>query len=279
MTWTILKMLKWTEEYFRKAEIASPRVDAEWLLADTLELKRVDLYVRFDQLLAPAELAEFKSKIRRRAKREPLAYIMGSAEFYGIPLKVEPSVLIPRPETEQMVENVVKRSPRSILDIGTGSGCIAIAVAKELPESAVAATEISASALTIARKNAADQGLGRISFYEADLFPPAGTFDTIVANPPYIAEGVLATLMPEVRDFEPTLALAAGTDGLDFYRRIIAGAPGFLNPNGYLILEMGDGQAERIRHLVEAGGSLTWVESKKDYNGIARIGISQKRIG
>ena len=273
-SWTVLKLLRWTADYFAGRGIDSPRLDAELLLADTLELDRVGLYLNFERPLQAGELADYREKVRRRAGREPLAYILGTAEFWSRPLKVTPAVLIPRPDTELLVEQALARldGAARVLDVGTGSGALAIALAHERPEFRVTAIDLSAAALAVAADNARANGVAeRIDFIQGDLAAlPAGPFDLVVANPPYIPHGDLATLMPEVRDFEPHLALDGGADGLDAYQALAGQAKRVLAAGGWLLVEVGIGQAAAVQQLF-AGVGLTEIFTARDLAGIDRV--------
>lgn len=272
--WTVLKVLKWTSGYLADRGVEGGRLDAELLLADLLQLDRVGLYLNFDRPLDGEELGRYRERVGRRARREPLQYILGQAEFWSLPFRVGPAVLVPRPDTEVLVEEALARAPKAerVLDVGTGSGAIAVALAHELPEALVTAIDISAAALELARQNAADNDVAaRIQFFEGDLnaLELAG-FDLVVANPPYIAEGELAALMPEVRDFEPRLALAGGADGLDAYRALARQASALLAAQGWLLVEIGAGQAEAVRALLSAAGLIN-LFCRDDYAGIPRV--------
>lgn len=279
--WTILKLLKWTEERFKKEGISSPRLEAEVLLAETLGLDRVGLYVNFDRPLEPAELSRYKEIVKRRLQREPLAYITGKKEFWSLTFKVTPDVLIPRPETETLIEEALKiastlekdRDPLKILEIGTGSGAIIIVLARELPSAHLVATDISEKALAIARENAFHHGVAeRIQFIKGDLFPANGqTYDLILTNPPYIPRRHVATLPPEVRIFEPPLAWDGGEDGLDFYRRILSQVDGYLKAQGWFLAEIGAGQEEEIKKIVKEIPSLDSPLFVPDLSGIKRV--------
>lgn len=273
-SWTVLKLLRWTADYFAGRGIDSPRLDAELLLADTLGLDRVGLYLNFERPLEGVELAAFREQVRRRAAREPLAYILGRAEFWSLPLKVAPAVLIPRADTELLVEEALKRlsGAARVLDVGTGSGALAIALAHERPECAVTAIDVSTAALAVAAENArANEVAERIGFMAGDLAAlPEGPFELIVSNPPYIPREDLAGLMPEVRDFEPRLALDGGTDGFDAYRALSRQAEATLAPGGWLLVEVGSGQAPAVRQLFIAAG-LSEVFVAQDLAGIERV--------
>jgi release factor glutamine methyltransferase len=257
-TWTVLKILQWTADYLSQKGVESGRRDAELLLCSTLDLDRVGLYLNYDRPLSPAELGVFREQVGRRARREPLQHILGRAEFWSLPFRVTPAVLIPRADTEVLVEEALKRlaGPCSILDVGTGSGAIAIALAHELPAAVVTAVDISAEALAVAAENArANSVEGRVVFHQVDLGAlPGGPYDLIVANPPYIPEGEIPELMPEVRVFEPHLALNGGGDGLECYRRLLPAAATCLKPGGWLLLEVGCGQAPQVLDLLRQSG-------------------------
>jgi release factor glutamine methyltransferase len=291
MDWTSLKLIQWTEAHFKKKGIPNPRLDAEYLLADCLDINRIDLYTQFNKPIQKTELACFRKSVERRAKREPLQYILGYTEFYGLPIKVTPDVLIPRPETELLVEEAIKvegqksKVESHILDIGTGSGCIAIALAKNLPDIKITATDRSAVALSIARENARlNNVVERIEFVEADLFPSgrgaassAPTYSLIVSNPPYIKAAELDQLQEEVRDWEPRFALDGGTDGLDVYRRIACDIVAYLTPGGIFIGEIGHDQEGAIQELFREQAWCESVEVKKDLAGHPRIVIAKNR--
>lgn len=272
--WDVLKVLTWTKGYLAEKGVENPRLEAEWMLCEALSLDRVGLYLNFDKPLSEEELTRYRAMVGRRAKREPLQYILGTQEFMGLEFRVTPSVLIPRHDTEVLVTEAIKRGTQvqRILDIGTGSGCIAVAVAKALPEVAVVAVDISSEALKVARQNA-ETHEAQVDFVEGSLFSPlAGRrFDMILSNPPYIPEEELETLQREVRDFEPLGALDGGTDGLDFYRRIVAQAPDHLNEAGWLLFEVGAGQAPEVLALLKEQGFSRDTFSALDPAGIERV--------
>ncbi len=272
--WTVLEILQWTAGYFKEQGIDGGRLDAEVLLADTLGLDRVGLYLNYDRPLNPSELTDFRQRVKRRALREPVQYILGKTEFWSIPLQVTPDVLIPRPDTEVLVEEALNRASGccSILDVGTGSGAIAIALAHELSESRVTAVDISEGALQVAGNNSRANGVAdRVALCHGDLYRlPEGPYDLVVSNPPYIPKLDVEGLMPEVRDFEPQLALCGGEDGLDCYRALAAQAPTILGPGGWLLVEVGIAQAEDVRKLLEEAG-LTETCIRDDYSGIPRV--------
>ena len=281
--WTILSILEWTSGYFRKHDIESPRLDAEILLAHSLGLNRIDLYLRYDQPLDADELAAYRQIVKRRAAREPVAYIVGRREFWGLDLKVGPQVLTPRPDTERLVEvalallaSMADRSVVRVLDLGTGSGCIALALAHSFPPAQVVATDISRPALGVARGNVAHHGLeDRIQLVAGKgvaMFAPSHTrFDLIVSNPPYIPTAEIERLEPEVRDYEPRGALDGGGDGLAAYRRIIPAAAGLLRAGGQLMVEIGWDQREAVMRLARQSGHYRQIECFADYGGNDRV--------
>ena len=255
--WTINKVLDWTKRYLAEKGVDNARLEAEWMLASVTGHDRVGLYVNFDQPLTDAELAEYRAMVARRSKREPLQHILGTQEFCGIEFIVSPAVLIPRHDTEVLTAEALKRCAESatVLDIGTGSGCIAIALAMNIATASVTAVDISSAAIAVARLNAEKTGVS-VDFREGAIFEPVANerFDLIVSNPPYIPSSDIDTLQPEVRLFEPLQALDGGGDGLDFYRMISVQAPEHLNPGGWLMFEVGIGQAEAVRELLAAAG-------------------------
>ena len=278
--WTILSILEWTTGYFRTHAIDSPRLDAEVLLAHSLGLRRIDLYLRYDQPLGADELAAFKALVRRRASREPVAYIIGRREFWGLDLLVGPAVLTPRPETERLVETAlayleVCETPR-VLDLGTGSGCIALALANDCSRARVIATDVSHPALAVARDNIARHDMTeRIQLAagkDLEMFSPQrARFDLIVSNPPYVPTADIEALDPEVRDYEPRGALDGGGDGLAVYRRIVPAATTFLRPGGRLILEIGWDQRQAVTQLARQTGIYRDIRCVADYGGRHRV--------
>ena len=280
--WTIGGILEWTRQYFGSKGIDNPRLDAEVLLSHILQKDRLYLYVHFDQPLSQPELAAFRECVRKRAARIPVAYITGVKEFYGRCFSVSPAVLVPRPETELLVETAVARlkgsnAPR-ILDLGTGSGAIAVSVLSEVPEARAIAVDISAEALTVAKGNAVNNGVaGRIEFFQGDLWEPVEkmVFDAILSNPPYIPSSDISGLAPEVQ-CEPSLALNGGRDGLDYYRRLLRDGNLYLGPGGFMAFEIGVYQAESIKQLSESSG-LMIDEIIPDYAGIERVVVLTSR--
>jgi release factor glutamine methyltransferase len=281
--WTILKLLSWTRDYFISREIENGRADAEILLAHCLGLRRIDLYVQYEKPLSGEELDRFRGFVKRRARREPVAYITGEKEFWSLALKVGPAVLIPRPETECLVEAALavlpkdgSYGPRRVLDLGTGSGAIALALAVERPGDEIIATDLSEEALSIARENARRHGVeDRVNFLEGDWFASVKTvesrFDLIVSNPPYIRQPDLEGLQPEIRHFEPVGALDGGADGIDCLTDIILAAPSYLRPSGNLLLEIGHDQQSLLTEVVSQAGCYTDAMFLKDYGGHDRV--------
>ena len=282
--WTILSTLQWTADFFRRQGVPSARSTAEVLLSHCLACERIDLYLRYDQPLQADELARFKTLIQRRQRREPDAYIIGRREFWSLLFQVNPDVLIPRPETECLVETALARQPAhdpiEVLELGTGSGAVCVALAHERPSWRIKATDISDKALDIARRNA-DHLLGdhRISFLKGSWFEPLGEyrhfFDLVVSNPPYIVHKDLDGLAPEVSRFEPTIALDGGGDGLSCLKHIIQTAPDYLKPEGLLILEIGHDQAAAVTALGRRGGAYRTIDISKDYSGQDRVACFQ----
>lgn len=272
--WTSLEVLDWTRSHFEKKGLESPRLDAEVLLAHVLGLKRVMLYARFDQPLHPEELTRMRELVARRARGTPVAHLVGQREFWSLPLEVTPAVLVPRPETEHLVEVGRRRKPdaKVVVDVGTGSGAVAIALARELPAAEVHATELSSAAAELARKNAALHA-PRVQVHVGALLEPlpAGLIpDLVVANLPYIPTEEIATLAPEVRDHDPELALDGGPDGLGPIRALIRAAPATLAPDGVLALESGPEQVPSLRtELAEQG--FAEIEVTTDLSGFERI--------
>lgn len=274
---TVLEVIKKTTDFFAGKGIESPRLNAELLVGHALGLKRMQLYLQFERPLTASELEAIRPLVRRRGQREPVQYIVGETEFCGLKLKVDRRALIPRPETERLLELVTTRAvslPASILDLGTGSGAIALGLAKHYSAAQVTAVDRSEEALALARENAVASGLAdRVTFLRSDWFAavaPEARFDLIVANPPYLSEEEAARTAPEVNGHEPAQALAAGEDGLADLRVILATAPRFLAPGGWLALETGIAQhAELLRLAAEAGFKRT--ESQPDLTGRDRF--------
>ncbi len=283
-TWTVLDIIKWGTEYLSDKGFDESRLTTELLLAAALDTKRFDLYVKHDQPLKKSELEKFKTLLKRRLAHEPVQYILGKTNFYSIELKIDRRALIPRPETEILAETVIghcrsflsQKDQIRVLDIGTGSGCIAIAVAKFVKNSVVTAVDKSAEALDLARENARTVLPDKeITFEVADILSLdrnvfGNAFDIIVSNPPYVSESDFSTLAPEIREFEPASALTDRSDGRTFYRRLSEIAPVLLRDGGWVFVEAGFGQASQVERLfVDHGGCETMV--KKDLSGIDRV--------
>ena len=285
--WTIMKILNWTKQYFEAKGVENPRLDAEVLLCAVLKCQRITLYVDFERPLSEEELATYREYVRRRGNFEPLAYILGERAFMRNTFKVNKATLVPRPETELLVESLVRIAPMlkresdvKILDIGTGSGAIIVSLLDYLPNAKGVGVDISVDALIVAKENSEKIGVtGRIGFVRSNVFsklPLEKKFDIIVSNPPYIPAGDIAGLDKDVQQ-EPRGALDGGADGLDFYRRITAEAMGHMAEEGVLAFEIGIGQAAAVQQLcLDAGFVKTAV--RKDYAGIERMVFAVKAV-
>ena len=278
--WTTLKLLNWTKGYLAGKGVVNARLEAEWMLSAATGLDRVGLYLNFEKPLNDDELALFRAMVTRRAKREPLQHILGSQEFCGFDFEVSADVLVPRFDTELLVSEALEMVPdaTAVLDIGTGSGCIAIVLSKHLPGAKVVAVDLSEQALAVARRNALKNGAD-VEFLSGSLFEPVGgrTFDLIVSNPPYIPTADIDTLEPEVRFWDPLQALDGGADGLDFYRKLIPAATDFLRPDGALLLEIGIGQARDVVDIFRECGGYGPVGTMHDMGGIERIVYARRK--
>jgi release factor glutamine methyltransferase len=265
--WTLGRLLSWTTEYLAGHEVDEPRLSAEVLLAHAVGCQRIHLYTRFEETLDEPALVRFRELIKRAAAHEPIAYLVGEKEFFSLPFTVTPDVLIPRPETETLVEYVIdycrscgKEDPW-LLDLGTGSGCIAIAVLSQLGQARAVATDVSQPALAVAEENAMRHGVtDRLRLVCADRLNlpsdvrPHGGFDVVMSNPPYVSEDELADLDANVREFEPEVALTDGQDGLSLQRAMSADAGRVLKPEGIVVLEIAAGQGPAVRDLFESAG-------------------------
>jgi len=287
-TWTIGRLLTWTTDYLKQHRSQSPRLDAEVLLAQARGCKRIELYTAFDQIADDATRSAFRELVSRRAKGEPVAYLVGKREFFSLSFRVTRDVLIPRPETETLVVRLIDlakhfatndQCPR-IADVGTGSGIIAICAAKYLPEAKVMAIDSSEMALAVARQNAADHGAaGRIELIHSNLFDAVSQdsrFQVIASNPPYVSESELARLPPDVRDFEPRQALVAGPRGTEVIERLIVQAAERLVPGGWLLMEISPMIEGAVRELITKRGDYELGPTIKDHAGQPRI-IQAKR--
>jgi release factor glutamine methyltransferase len=265
---------------FKEKGIDSPRLDAELIVGHVLELDRVALYLQHDRPLGERELDRIRELVRRRARREPLAYVLGHREFWSMDLVVRPGVLVPRPDTETLVEAALELVPEGercfVADVGTGSGAVALAIAKERPEARVFATDIADEALRVAKENATRLGLQeRVAFLKGPLLDPIPSdraIDVVVSNPPYVPSAEIAALMPDVRDYEPRVALDGGADGLDVIRALIAAAT---RARRGIAIEVGQGQAEAVCALVRESG-FPEVRTRKDLTGIDRVVVGTR---
>jgi release factor glutamine methyltransferase len=278
---TVLELLQTTTAYFAKKGVEHPRLNIEHLLADTLGKKRIELYLEFDRSLTARELEPLREKVRRRADGEPLQHVLGHWDFFGRRFKTDRRALIPRPETEILVEAILKdsatcgKSANRLVDIGTGCGVLAITFALERPEFEVSAVDLSDDALALARENAEALGvLERIAFRRADLLDQIeGPFHWVVANLPYIPTADLEALPREVK-FDPMLALDGGTDGLTIIKRLIESISGKIAPNSMIALELGQGQAQQVRGFL-ADQNYRDISIRKDYQGVERLLIAK----
>jgi release factor glutamine methyltransferase len=282
---TVLEVIQKSAEFLAKRGVDSPRLQAELLLAHVLQLPRMKLYLNFERALTESEADAMREFMKRRGQREPLQHIVGTASFCGFEIAVNRHVLVPRPETELLAEfgwqflSTLNSQPSTALDFGTGSGCLAIALAAKCPSVRFVALDVSPEALALAQQNAQRNAVdGRIEFRHSDglaALKPEERFDLIISNPPYIPSEEIASLQPEVRDFDPRAALDGGADGLDFYRRLATEAGAFLKPGGTIMLEFGDGQADALKTVFE---SQMWIVEavREDYSQRQRILIARR---
>ncbi len=276
---TVREILIQATARLNKAGSSSPRLDAEILLAASLNAERLELYKNPEKHLGPEEIDRFERWLERREQGEPMAYILGVKEFWSLSFEVNRDVLIPRPETEVLVEEALQavremgQQATAILEIGTGSGAIVVALARELAEARLTATDISAAALDLARRNACRQGVeDRIEFLCGSFFQPVrGSFDLIVSNPPYVPTSVFTRLARGVKDYEPSLAILAGEGGTACHRELIAGSALHLSKGGWLIMEMADGQAEAITGMLQESAHFEKIAVRRDYGGAERV--------
>jgi release factor glutamine methyltransferase len=296
-TWNIVALLRWTTAYFEEKGVSEPRASSEILLAHTLGLSRLDLYLRHDQPLSPEELARFKALIVRRRLREPVAYLTGHKEFWSLDFLVTPATLIPRPETEVLLEAVIEvgegaKSHRHLpppphplhkslaIDLGVGSGAVVVSLAKELPDLFWVAVDVSSAALQMARENARRHEVAeRISFVQGDLlsqFKLGPWFGLMTANLPYVPRPEWEQLPREIRDYEPKEALIGGEDGLDLLEKLCREAHKYLLAGGWLALEVGAGQAEQVMGFLDDAKAYDALKSVDDYQGIARVVLARR---
>ena len=275
--WRVIDILKWGEGYFNTKGFESPKQEIEWLLCDLLNYKRIDLYVKFEQPIHKPELIQLKKWIKRRIDREPLQYITGKTEFYGHQFEINPDVLIPRPETERVVDVALHtigniQNPK-VLEVGAGSGCIAIAIGIEKKDASILSVDVSEGAVKQAKKNADLNELENIDFQVMDILKetPEGPFDLLVSNPPYIPENEMRETMPEVHRYEPKIALTDERDGLTFYRRFSEIGKSIIKPGGWLVLEVGIGEhPSKVMEIFKTAG-YTQLEIIPDYNSDERV--------
>lgn len=285
-SWSIKRMIFWSADYLAGKGVEHSRLDAEWLLAEALNMDRLQLYLQYDRLLNPTEKSTFKSLLLRRARREPLQYILGETTFREVKLVTDKRVLIPRQETEVLVERILawgfekSKGLGSVLDLGTGSGAVGISLAVEGECSRVVATDITRDAIAVATINAHKNGVkDLLNFRRGSLYQVIDSdeyFDIIVSNPPYIADDEARVLEPEVLDWEPGTALFGGKTGLEIIREIIVGAPSNLTSGGLLALEFGLGQAEQIVSQIEKTGMFNSIMVHRDLNGRHRVVTAQR---
>ncbi len=306
--WTIGRLIEWTRGFFEKRDVAQPRLEAEILLAHVLGAERIDLYLRYENPVAEDERTAFRDLVRRRAAGEPTRYLVGTCEFLALAFKVTPDCLIPRPETEMLVEEVLRLSgaapaplleegeggeggeggemessgPLTAIDLCTGCGCVAVSLAVRLPDCRVTATDISPAALEVARINAEAHGVAdRVTFLEGNLYDAldaadAAPADFLLCNPPYVAEAEWDGLAREIREHEPRDALVAGPDGTEVVERILKGARAYLKPTATLLVEIGAGQGARAAETASTVRGLLDVRVLKDYAGLDRILVAQR---
>jgi len=289
--WTIQKLLNWTTEHFTGKGIDSARLSAELLLSHVLSMKRIELYTQFDKQLTKRQLDQLHDLVKRAGQNEPIAYLTGKTGFYSLELEVTPDCMIPRPETELLTERAIeflrsRTGTQFVCDLCTGCGCIAIAIAKNFSDVQIVATDVCGAALSVAARNIEKYQLKeRIRLLCGDLFDPimpyldVGKFDLIACNPPYVSAVEFEKLDRNVKEYEPKLALFAGDDGLGIYRRICEKADQFLKPNAVLMLEIGYGQGEIVRKLLEQAGCFAEIKIEKDFHNNDRIATAKKTKG
>jgi len=304
--WTIQKLLNWVTEYLKNKGVDSPRLSAELLLSHVLDLKRIDLYTQFNKVVEQEHLVKLHELVKRASEHEPIAYLTGKKEFYSLEFEITKDCLIPRPETELLVERAIeflriRNGEQSICDLCTGCACVAIAIARNFANCRIVATDISDAVLEVAERNITRHGLGnRVKLLKGDLFEPIipglpvlrrvlrsdseggsasevggpAKFDLIVCNPPYVSEHEYEKLAKNVKDFEPKSALAAGTDGLDIIKKIITEAKTFLKPAAALMFEIGNEQGPAVRKLLDVTGFFDAITIEKDHQKLDRLAVA-----
>ncbi|AQT69886.1 Release factor glutamine methyltransferase [Anaerohalosphaera lusitana] len=286
-TWTIKKLLDWMIPFFENKGVDAPRLAAEMLLSNVLGLERIQLYMHYDKPVGPDKLAKLRDLVKRAGEHEPVAYLVGHTEFYSMQIDVSPAVLIPRPETEGLVERAIeflreRQVPRYVLELCTGSGCIAAAVAKGVEDVKVIATDICDEAMEVAGRNVEKHGLGeKVELCGGDLFEAVEgfadkQFDLIVSNPPYVTEAEYEGLDRNVKEYEPARALVAGEKGLDIYERMMGELATYLKPDGAVMLEIGYQQGDAVRELLEGTGLFSEVRIEKDFARHDRIAVAKR---
>jgi len=287
--WTIQKLLEWIANYLTERQVDAPRLSAEMLLSSVLQCKRIDLYARYNTAVGKEQLDELHALVKRAGRHEPVVYLVGRTEFYSLELEITPACLIPRPETELLVQRAIeylrtRDGMQHVCDLCTGSGCIAVAIARHHGDARVIATDISSGALGVAARNVEKHHLEkRVELLCGDLFEPlvpqldVAAFDLIVCNPPYVSAAEYQALDKNIKDYEPPGALLAGDDGLDLYRRICENIDPFLKPAAALMLEIGYAQGPAVRDLLEKTGIFTEIEIEKDPQNNDRVVTAWKR--
>jgi release factor glutamine methyltransferase len=284
--WTIQRLLTWTTGYLTQKKVDSPRLSAELLLSHVLGLKRIELYTQYSRVVEQEHLARLRDLVKRAGQHEPIAYLVGKTEFYSLEFEATPDCLIPRPETELLVQRAIellrqRSTPRRVCDLCTGCGVIAVAIARNTPDTKLIATDISAPALAVAARNVEKHGLQEhIELRQGDLFDPLiaelDQFDMIVCNPPYVSAAEYDALDKNVKDYEPRIALHGGEQGLDVYRRIAERVTEFLKPDGILLLEIGHAQGPAVQQLFQQTNAFEAVKVEKDLNAHDRVVIAMR---
>jgi len=280
-TWRVIDLIHWAETYLKEKEFDDPRAEIEWLLCALLDCDRLNVYLRFEEPLSQSQLTILRSWVKRRLTNEPLQYITGSCDFYGRQFLINSKVLIPRPETERLVDIAIEKmngidSP-SILDVGTGSGCIATTLGLEIPASKVMGVDISLDALEVANRNQAKLCSENVSFIEMDILNtfPNKLFDLLISNPPYIPKNEMENLMKDVKDFEPVIALEDKNNGFTFYKRFAEIGRTIIKPGGWFVLEVGMGDHPNMVQSIFTKSGYLNLELIKDYNGDNRVLVVQ----